>query len=223
MNIDEQFNRIAKVYDTNRRKFIPCFDDFYGATTDFIAANIARPERILDLGAGTGLLTYCWYKNFGMSEYVLADIADEMLNVARERFSCAENVSFEAADYSKTFPQGKFDCVISALSIHHLEHEDKRKLFSRVYNRLPENGIFVNYDQFCGGTAKMNAWFDSYWIGGLESGDLAPKDIEQWKERRKLDREISVETEVRMLGQCGFSEVKCVYSYQKFSVIVAIK
>ena len=29
MNIEEQFNLIAKEYDANRKKFIPCFDEFY--------------------------------------------------------------------------------------------------------------------------------------------------------------------------------------------------
>jgi ubiquinone/menaquinone biosynthesis C-methylase UbiE len=55
--IEEQFNKIAGEYDENRRKFIPCFDDFYQKTTDFITSNIDAPNRVIDLGAGTGLLT----------------------------------------------------------------------------------------------------------------------------------------------------------------------
>ena len=41
--------------------------------------------------------------------------------------------------------------------------------------------------------------------------------------RRKLDKECSVEAEIQMLNRCGFSEVKCIYSYHKFSVIIAVK
>ena len=36
MNIEEQFNRIAQEYDANRKKFIPCFTDYYENTTKFI-------------------------------------------------------------------------------------------------------------------------------------------------------------------------------------------
>ena len=57
----------------------------------------------------------------------------------------------------------------------------------------------------------------------IEHSGLTGKDIELWKERRKLDKECSVEQEVDMLRNCKFNVVKCVYSYQKFSVIVAIK
>lgn len=44
-----------------------------------------------------------------------------------------------------------------------------------------------------------------------------------WKERRKLDRECSIEKEVEMLRQCNFTDVECLYSYHKFSVIIAVK
>lgn len=106
MNIEEQFNIIAREYDVNRRKFIPCFEDFYQSTTDFIAANISAPARVLDLGAGTGLLTQFWYKHFPDSEYLLVDIADEMLNVARKRFAGAGNVSFRLTDFTEELPEG---------------------------------------------------------------------------------------------------------------------
>jgi len=130
MDIEKQFNMIAEEYDGNRRKFIPCFDDFYESTTKFIVSNINIPKRIIDLGAGTGLLTYFWYQQCPDSEYVLVDIADEMLNVARKRFNSIGNISYQVMNYIDKLPDTTYDTVISALSIHHLEDEDKIKLFS---------------------------------------------------------------------------------------------
>lgn len=223
MNIAKQFNLIAEQYDGNRKKFIPCFDDFYESATKFILSNIEKPKRIIDLGAGTGLLTYFWYQQCPRSEYVLVDIADEMLNIARKRFNNIENISYQAMDYSKNFPDITFDTVISALSIHHLEDKDKIKLFSRIYASLPDGGLFVNYDQFCAGHPEIDRWFNSFWENQLANSGLTEQDIELWRERRKLDRECSVEQEVDMLIKCKFKIVKCIYSYQKFSVIVAMK
>ncbi|MDE5754536.1 MAG: class I SAM-dependent methyltransferase [Oscillospiraceae bacterium] len=223
MNIESQFNLIAEEYDVNRRKFIPCFDDYYQNTTAFIASNIQKPERIIDLGSGTGLLAYYWYQHFPDSEYLLVDIAEDMLHVARKRFQGIQNVSCQSANYSKELPEMPFDMVISALSIHHLENYEKEMLFSRIFNALPAGGLFVNYDQFCAGTPELNLWYDRYWETHLSHSDLTDQDIVLWKERRKLDRECSVEQEIHMLENSGFKLVKCVYSYQKFSVIIAIK
>ncbi|MDE5853760.1 MAG: class I SAM-dependent methyltransferase, partial [Ruminococcus sp.] len=221
MNIENQFNLIASEYDGNRRKFIPCFDDFYKNTTNFIISNIADPKRIIDLGAGTGLLTYFWYQHCPNSKYVLVDIADEMLNVAQKRFLGIENVSYQVANYINELPSDSFDTVISALSIHHLENNDKEKLFSRIYDALPNGGLIVNYDQFCAGQSEINNWYDNYWEKQLSNSGLTDKDIELWRERRKLDRECSVEQEIDMLKKYKFKLVKCIYSYQKFSVIIA--
>lgn len=223
MNIEEQFNLIAREYDANRKKFIPCFDDYYENTTKLITSNIDVPKCVLDLGAGTGLLTYYWFKECKTAKYVLVDIADEMLEVSRKRFAGLANVYHQIMDYTKQLPDGKFDTIISALSIHHLDDIQKAELFNRIYEALPTGGVFVNYDQFCAGTPMMNRWFDSYWEMQLYNSGLTDRDIELWKERRKLDRECTVEEEVKMLHQCTFADVKCLYSYHKFSVIIAVK
>ncbi|MDE7245466.1 MAG: class I SAM-dependent methyltransferase, partial [Oscillospiraceae bacterium] len=119
LSIKEQFNRIAGEYDVNRRKFIPCFDGFYQESTDFLASCITAPEKIIDLGAGTGLLDCFWYQKFPNAEYLLLDIADEMLDIARKRFLGLENVSFQTANYFDRLPANGLDTAISALSNHH--------------------------------------------------------------------------------------------------------
>lgn len=223
MTIDEQFNLVAKEYDADRRKFLPCFDAFYGNTTEFIACSIPHPKRVLDLGAGTGLLTAFWYAVFPRTEYVLADVASEMLDVARRRFKEAQNVSYEILNYAESLPSADFDTIVSALSIHHLADEDKQRLFRRIYEKLPDGGVFVNYDQFCGETEEMSRMLDDFWTDGLLRSGLSQLSLERWQERRKLDQECSMLDEHRWLENAGFRTVQCVYSNQKFSVLVAIK
>ena len=83
--------------------------------------------------------------------------------------------------------------------------------------------MFINYDQFCVEDPLINAWINTYWESQVIQSGLSQEDIELWKERRKLDREISVKKEIKMLGESGFKKAECLYSFHKFSVIVAIK
>lgn|GEM_PF-1277719 len=106
MDIKKQFSLIAKEYDATRRKFIPCFDGFYETATKIILSNIKPPARVLDLGAGTGLLTYFWHKECPSAEYVLADISDEMLEVSKKRFAGLGNIKHIVMDYTKALPEG---------------------------------------------------------------------------------------------------------------------
>ena len=47
---------ISQKYDEQRKKFIPCFDDFYGVSVSVASVDTENPN-ILDIGAGTGLLS----------------------------------------------------------------------------------------------------------------------------------------------------------------------
>ena len=224
MTIEEQFNLIAKEYDQNRRKFIPCFDDYYGGTTDFIARTLPKtPSLIFDLGSGTGLLPSFYYRHFPKAEYLLVDIAEEMLSVAKKRFCNLSNFRYEILDYAKGLPQGKPDLVISALSIHHLEHKNKKALFKNIFSSLSESGTFVNYDQFCADSPDMNEKIERHWISQIKDSGISDLEYGRWLERKKLDRECSVAEEIAWLKEAGFAYADCVYLCGKFAVIVAQK
>ena len=51
------FDAVATEYDAARRRLMPCFDGLYGTVLELIAEwGPPRGARVLDLGAGTGLL-----------------------------------------------------------------------------------------------------------------------------------------------------------------------
>ena len=85
--IEAQFNLVSKTYDENRKKFIPCFDKFYKETAEIIARLNDNPKTIVDLGAGTGLMSFFLYQYFKQSNFVLVDIAEAMLEIAKQRFN----------------------------------------------------------------------------------------------------------------------------------------
>ena len=222
MNIREQFNLLAQEYDPNRRKFIPCFDDYYNESTVTAVMLAGNPRKVLDLGAGTGLLTAYWLKHCPKAEYILTDIADEMLKIARRRFEYLANVSYEISDYSRELPAEAFDTVISALSIHHLKDAQKEDLFRRIHAALPADGWFFNYDQFRLEDEALNHVQDALWIEKIHASGMLEIDLARWHERRKLDRECSVETELAMLCRCGFM-AECYFHSGKFAVLAARK
>src|SRR5919202_5605114 len=90
MNIQQAFNAAAADYDKLRRILIPCFDDFYGIAVEVIQSDrpkASAPLKVLDLGAGTGLYSGMVQAVFPRAEFTLLDLAVEMLEKAKSRFS----------------------------------------------------------------------------------------------------------------------------------------
>ena len=54
--VTETFDAHAGEYDALRRRLVPPFDAFYGTAVAALELTAAPPARVLDLGAGTGLL-----------------------------------------------------------------------------------------------------------------------------------------------------------------------
>lgn len=63
MDVAEVFDAVAGSYDDARRRLVPCFDAFYGTAVEVAAPPLraalaaGRTPEVLDLGAGTGLLS----------------------------------------------------------------------------------------------------------------------------------------------------------------------
>lgn len=83
------FDEAAEDYDRARRQLVPGFDGFYGAVLEAIPCGVEEGIRVLDLGAGTGLLGAMVAEKFPRSRVTLVDISVEMLRVARRRLAGA--------------------------------------------------------------------------------------------------------------------------------------
>ncbi|MGO4277089.1 class I SAM-dependent methyltransferase, partial [Paenibacillus sp. TAF58] len=98
--ITTKFNEIAEKYDSQRRKLIPCFDDFYHTATSLVKVDHGSP-RILDLGAGTGLFSSYVINQYPNAILTLIDLSQSMLDIAKRRFGETHtNVTCLAEDYS---------------------------------------------------------------------------------------------------------------------------
>ena len=209
-DIRNTFNNISEDYDSQRRKFIPCFDDFYGTAVSILDMENESPQ-VLDIGAGTGLLSSYVLKRFPTAKLTLIDLSEGMLKVAEARFQDHPGIKFLNGDYSNFIFNEKYDAVISALSIHHLPDKGKERLYNKCFTLIKERGIFVNADQFCGSTPVLDHLYKREWKRFIESTDLSIEEIKAGYERMKLDKEATLDLQLTWLRK-AFKDVDCVYN-----------
>lgn len=221
-DIQQQFDLIARQYDEGRKCFIPCFDDYYNRSISMLKNLKPDVSSIIDLGAGTGLLTQELYKLYPKAKFTLIDISEEMIQVARKRIRGLDNFDYNVADYYHIDLMGG-DFICSALSIHHLENSEKCQIYKDVYEALPEGGVFVNLDQFCAESPLIDDAWNAWWMNYIDHSGITPEAKTKWMERKKLDKEISIPHTIELLTQAGFKQVGCIYQFMKFGTIVAYK
>lgn len=207
-------------YDSERRRLVPCFDDFYGAVTEVIARSCPCPPRVLDLGAGTGLLAAAVVARTGASRLCLLDGSAEMLGRAVVRLA-AWKPELSVQPLAAELPGGPFDAVISALAIHHLDHGEKRDLFARVLAVLAPGGVFLNAEQVSGSSGRVQAMFEDVHLDEARARGSSEAEIARAVERMRLDRCATVAEQLCWLEEAGFEDADCFFRSFRFAVLGA--
>lgn len=119
-----QFHWKPETYLDEIRAEVPLYDELQDQA---IAAVPFSPERVLELGMGTGETTRRLIEAYPDSWVIGLDSSPDMVFRAREAYD-----DVQLARIEDPLPDGPWDLVIGVLSVHHLTTEQKRGLFRRV-------------------------------------------------------------------------------------------
>lgn len=119
-----QFDWTPDEYLERIRGRIPRYDDLQEQA---VAAIPFPPERVLELGMGTGETTRRLIEAFPAAWVIGLDSSPDMVFRARQTYD-----DVQLARMEDPLPDGPWDLVISVLSIGDLKAEQRRALFRRV-------------------------------------------------------------------------------------------
>jgi tRNA (cmo5U34)-methyltransferase len=222
----EAFSAHAEHYTALRRRLVPGYDAFYSAVTDVLDGLLA-PERraelqVLDLGAGTGLLSAQIQAVFPHVRLTLLDASEPMLREARQRLGAGVQ-GVHVGDMADGLPDGRFDAIVSALAIHHLEHPAQRELFDRCRAALAPGGIFVNAEQLAGPSAGLTEAYEQRWARECRALGATEAELAETRERMRHDRCIDLGTQLGWLRDAGFAPVDCIYRRWRLAVYFGVR
>lgn len=119
-----QFHWKPDIYLERIRTAVPRYDELQEQA---IAAIPFPPERVLELGMGTGETTRRLIEAYPESWVIGLDSSADMVFRAREAYD-----DVQLARMEDPLPDGPWDLVIGVLSIHHLASDQKKNLFRQV-------------------------------------------------------------------------------------------
>jgi tRNA (cmo5U34)-methyltransferase len=219
-NTQAVFDKTASTYDRDRSLLIPGCDQFYGWAVNLIPR---RAKTILDLGAGSGLLSVLIRNRFPEADIHLIDFSEPMLELARKRFAGDLKATFHQSDYLADALQQQVCVVVSSLSIHHLDNEGKQEVFRKAHAALKPNGVFVNADQVAGPTPALDARYKALWLDQVRAAGATEQQITDSFFRQQEDRCSPVEDQLKWMRDAGFADADCWYKENRFAVLAGTK
>jgi tRNA (cmo5U34)-methyltransferase len=156
-----QFDWTPEVYLERIRAEIPGYDDLQEQA---VGAIPFPPERVLELGMGTGETTRRLIEAHPEAWVVGLDASPDMVFRARKSYD-----DVQLARMEDPLPDGPWDLIVSVLSVNQLDDDQKRNLCRQVKGQARS---LVIGDVFVGSQLSDLA----EWCGGeitWQQGDLA--------------------------------------------------
>ena len=148
------------------------------------------PNKVIDLGAGTGLELIPFFNKYPNSKVVAIDLAIQMLNKIKEK-TFKDKVETICGDFFEVEFGNNNDVVISTSALHHFLYDDKKRLYRKVYDSLRTGGEFVNCDFVASSNEAEEEFIHNY----------------NNKVNRHNDTPLTVEHELEILKEIGFSDI----------------
>ncbi len=144
-----EFHWNPETYLEQIRAEVPSFDALQAAAIDAIPF---PPERVLELGVGTGETARRLLEAYPEAEMTGLDSSPEMLFRAREL-----GIETRLARMEDPLPDGPWDLVIAVLSVNELPADGKRDLLRRVRE---QSRAVVIADHEADELARVADWAD---------------------------------------------------------------
>ncbi len=194
--------------------------------------------RILDVGAGTGALSFEVLRAFPDSRVVSLDFSTAMLDHARQNLAdFVPRITFIQADLRDPAwfrsVDGIFDAVVSGFTFHTVP-EGIQGLYREIFDLVAPGGCFMSVDNV---TAPGPVTTELYRKARLavhqanliaETGrEQSQEELERVRRERRSRHEheyrYSLVEQLDWLKQAGFNEVDCLWKDMRRAIICGVR
>ena len=201
-------------YDEHMKSNIEGASDFYRYTAEMLPNDAGA--KVLDLGCGTGLELEEFFKANPNASVTGIDLTKAMLDELKKKFPEKDLDLICGSYFEEPFGEKAYDAAVSVESLHHFNKEKKLGLYNKLHGSLKDNGYFILTDYFAESEELEAEYF--YNLEEIKRNEGLSED-----EFYHYDTPLTVEHEIEVLKEAGFSKVEKKKQWENTYTLKAIR
>ncbi|MEG4014381.1 MULTISPECIES: class I SAM-dependent methyltransferase [unclassified Microcoleus] len=215
--VREEFEQRAFDYDGLIPRLIPHYREQHDLILQLIPFETNANIQVLDLGAGTGILSALILQAFPQAKVLAFDMAENMLKICQTNLSAfGKRLTLQQGNFAEDDFGSGYDLVVSGLAIHHLDSAGKQQLFHQLFQSMNPEGILLIRDIVTGATPKLTEQYENLWRQYMKAS--GEDDTAWFQNYLKEDIPSSVEEQTKWLAEAGFADAACHWRYLNFAI-----
>ena len=228
MNIDKikkHFEEEAGYFDELILKLVPYYKDMMNALVSAIPFESSDKIKVIDLGCGTGTLTYTIKKVFPYAKILCVDLANNMLDAAKTKLQKYNDITFLLGDFCDSNFNETYDVIVSSLSLHHISTDkEKIEFYRKIYDTLANKGVFYNMDVILASNKFLQNVYLKKWKEFMLQNISLDEINNRWIPKYETeDNPYKLMDEIKWLKKVGFRDVDVIWKYYNFAVYGGVK
>lgn len=216
-----QFNgEVTKQFEEHVRQSVPFYQEIHKLVTKLSGWFIENGTNIYDLGTSKGEvlknLNNTYDKNLRL---IGVDNSKEMIEALE-----GEQLNFELLhkDIEDVYFKNA-SLITSVLTLQFISLSKRKNIITNIYDGLNDGGAFILVEKIKGNLTTNDIWNDLYHDFKLENG-LSKKHIyDKSRSLRGVMKPLTLNQNLEMLNNAGFSETDIFFKWNNFVGIIAIK
>ncbi|EQB86772.1 cyclopropane fatty-acyl-phospholipid synthase-like methyltransferase [Clostridium punense] len=207
------FNARVEGYDDHMINIVEGCKEGYEKMAELLPK---EANELLDLGCGTGLELDEIFKIKPLINVTGIDLTQAMLDKLKQKHPNKNLKLINESYFDYNFGISKYDAAVSFQTLHHFSHEDKLKLYTKIFNALKPNGEYIECD---------------YMVESQEDEDFYYSENKRIREEQNIpedefyhyDTPCTIDNQIKLLTKAGFKVVKTHWRMENTTIIVAKK
>jgi tRNA (cmo5U34)-methyltransferase len=222
--IFDHFTKTVNDYDTVADKVVMKNDELHSVLIN--AIDLAKNKRIevLDLGSGTGHGMKLILKKYSRASVTGIDFSSKMINKSKRKLKkYLSRIEFLEEDFDKIIFPKKYDVIVSAVTIHNSSHDNKKRLFKKIFTSLKKGGLFINGDFIKAENNLIDKHYRTIYRNYIEK-NLSGEELKVWLKHAFVDDQpMRLSDQFIHLKRAGFTDIQLLWQYNNEAVYRARK